>query len=189
MGRYLHARTYVVVVLLAVVLIIVAATGSWDRIIVNPLHAAFGGPAPAATPGAETPTPGVAAAVQSDAAEAAKRLRHIADTPDQRIPDYSPEAFGVSAGADRSGFVYPLALAWANGAANWPQAERVQFASDPLEKLAGVPGTRGLHGWMPDGSASRCDYVTRYVSVAASYKLAMPRDDRSTAARELDRCG
>lgn len=79
--------------------------------------------------------------------------------------------------------VFPLAAAWDLGAHTWDHARREAFANDPAnliatsaaanrEKSDQLPGQ-----WLPPQRRARCWYVRRVASVAASYGLALPRED------------
>lgn len=75
--------------------------------------------------------------------------------------------------------VVPLAAAWRSGAADWTTQRREQFANDPANLLAVDGPTNMAKGdqtpdeWMPPNPAERCDYLTRYVHVSATYRVAV----------------
>lgn len=81
--------------------------------------------------------------------------------------------------------VIPLKAAWDSGAASWPLAERQRFANDPAELLAvsahanEAKGDSTLSQWLP--STGRCPYVTRYLTVAATYHLPITAADKTAA--------
>lgn len=80
--------------------------------------------------------------------------------------------------------LFPLAAAWDLGAASWPLARRAEFANDTSLELIAVQGSANLSkgdstpaSWLPPNTAYRCAYVTRYLEVAAAYRLAITSAD------------
>jgi len=83
--------------------------------------------------------------------------------------------------------VYALARAWDAGAAAWSYDQRVAFAND-IDNLLAVSGElnqeksdSGLDTWMPPNPAYACQYATKYLRVAAKYRLAISEGDRVAA--------
>lgn len=85
--------------------------------------------------------------------------------------------------------IFPLSAAWDLGAAGWSDAQRVQFANDPLnlvatsrklnqDKLDQLPAQ-----WMPPARAGHCWYATQLAAVAAKYHLALPPADQARMRR------
>lgn len=82
--------------------------------------------------------------------------------------------------------VVPLAYAWDMGASRWSQQERDQFANDTrLELLASWgpanedKGDSGPGAWLPPDTTFRCDYVLRFLRIAAHYALPITAADAS----------
>lgn len=75
--------------------------------------------------------------------------------------------------------VVPLKWAWEHGANQWPKAKREKFANDPVNLLSveaslnRQKGAKGLSEWLPP--ASRCEYASRFIRVAKSYGLQVPK--------------
>lgn len=90
--------------------------------------------------------------------------------------------------------VYPLALAWDQGAAGWSLEQRIRFATDPINLIAvdgasnSSKGDRGPGEWMPINRAYRCTYVHRFVTVAVAYQLPITAADRSSIAHTAATC-
>ncbi len=92
--------------------------------------------------------------------------------------------------------VYPLARAFDMGAAGWSQDQRTAFANDTDLVLLAVDGSanqsKGDSGpaeWMPPDPSEACDYVRRYVTIAAAYRLAITATEHRSMARTLASCG
>jgi hypothetical protein len=90
--------------------------------------------------------------------------------------------------------VLALSWAWENGASTWSDDQRLQFANDPLNLSATTRSAnssksdRGPSEWRPDNEAYRCEYITRFVFVATTYKLTIGDGDRNAARRGLAAC-
>lgn len=90
--------------------------------------------------------------------------------------------------------LYPLALSWDQGAADWSAGRRARFANDPLNLLVvsgpanSSKGDSGPGEWLPLNAAYRCTYVGRYLSVAKEYELAITPADRAAALAALPKC-
>lgn len=82
--------------------------------------------------------------------------------------------------------IYSLRRAWDAGAWKWDLLKRRIFANDPIE-LAPVSEKANLAksdaglDWIP--SFEPCNYVTRYLTVAAKYQLPITADERNIAVR------
>lgn len=90
--------------------------------------------------------------------------------------------------------VIPLAWAWRNGAADWTDEHREQFANDGIN-LAAVDGSanqsksdRGPAIWMPPSSAYHCSYAVRFVQVLDTYDLTIPGEDAAALQSTLSSC-
>lgn len=80
--------------------------------------------------------------------------------------------------------LYPLAAAWDMGAAQWSAERRIEFANDQELNLLAVDGSanaskgdRTPGEWMPVARASACEYLARYLQVAATYDLPITGAD------------
>lgn len=90
--------------------------------------------------------------------------------------------------------LWPLALAWDHGAAEWALEQRTAFANDPinLQATAGdvnlSKGDRGPGSWMPPAESAWCEYAARFTLVAARYELTVADVDRDALVTTLGRC-
>lgn len=82
--------------------------------------------------------------------------------------------------------LFPLAAAWDLGATEWTIEERTRFANDTEVELLAVDGSANMSkgdstpaSWLPPVKAYRCEYVTRYLTVALAYDLAITQADRT----------
>jgi len=84
--------------------------------------------------------------------------------------------------------VYALSTAWDAGAHAWTKDQRRSFANDPLNLLATDGPTNSSKQddtpsqWRPPSQSGWCIYATRYVAVAAKYKLPVTPADRAALA-------
>jgi hypothetical protein len=89
--------------------------------------------------------------------------------------------------------VYPLALAWRDGARGWPESKREQFANDPDNLLAvwGRPNQqksdKGPSDWKPQKSF-QCIYAVKFIDVTDEYGLSVTRADHDTLQDFLAGC-
>jgi hypothetical protein len=89
--------------------------------------------------------------------------------------------------------VYPLALAWRDGASGWPESKREQFANDPDNLLAvwGRPNQqksdKGPSQWKPQKSF-QCTYAIKFIDVTDEYGLSVTRSDHDTLQDFLAGC-
>lgn len=90
--------------------------------------------------------------------------------------------------------LWPLALSWDHGAAEWTLEQRQAFANDPLN-LQAVDGganaskaARGPGGWLPENPDAWCEYIARFTLVADTYGLTVADEDRSSATAVLAGC-
>lgn len=101
---------------------------------------------------------------------------------------------GADSGAVQIDHVYPLSLAWQQGAQQWSAAQRLQFANDFDNLMAadgptnGAKGDSGPGSWLPPNKAFRCTYVAKFTMVAAKYSLSMNPGDHDAAASILAGC-
>ena len=79
----------------------------------------------------------------------------------------------------------PLHVAWDAGASTWDRQRRQIFAND-LTELIAVSATQNsrksdatLAGWLPP--VAKCEYASRYLTVAAKYQLPITVQDRTAA--------
>jgi hypothetical protein len=92
--------------------------------------------------------------------------------------------------------VYPLAAAWDMGASTWTKQRRIDFANDQIRNLLAVSGTanhsksdKTPSEWIvPGNPAYRCQYLDKYLTVAAAYDLAITRADAAAIKRAAKDC-
>ena len=90
--------------------------------------------------------------------------------------------------------VVALADAWQTGAQLLSPAQRTSLANDPLNLLAVDAKSNAQKGagdaatWLPAKKSFRCDYVTRQVSVKATYSLWVTQAEHDAIVRVLDTC-
>lgn len=90
--------------------------------------------------------------------------------------------------------VVPLAHAHRNGAANWPQEKKQQFANDPINLIA-VDGRanrsksdQAPNQWMPPREEYWCEYLKRWLAVKQKYRLAASNNENVFVDRRLKEC-
>lgn len=87
-----------------------------------------------------------------------------------------------------------LSNAWQTGAQQLSSAQRISFANDPLNLLAVDGRSNSQKGdgdtatWLPSNKAFRCDYVSRQVSVKATYGLWVTQAEHDAMVRVLTGC-
>ena len=113
--------------------------------------------------------------------------------------DYSGTVISFPQGQDTSeevqiDHVIPLAWAWRNGAAEWTDLTRTEFANDPLN-LRAVDGPTnmvksdlGPGDWLPSNAAFRCDYAILWVDILGEYGLSIPPADKRQLIAVLTSC-
>lgn len=90
--------------------------------------------------------------------------------------------------------VVSLSNAWQTGAQQLSQSQRFTFANDPLNLLAVDGRSNSQKGdgdtatWLPSNKAFRCDYVSRQVSVKATYGLWVTPAEKAAMVRILSDC-
>jgi Protein of unknown function (DUF1524) len=90
--------------------------------------------------------------------------------------------------------VVPLAAAWAQGAAEWTDDERRQFANDPANLLATTREQNSSKGdstadeWVPESPAYGCSYATVVVTVKQQYSLSVTADEAAALESLLATC-
>jgi hypothetical protein len=91
--------------------------------------------------------------------------------------------------------LYPLARAFDMGAADWTQDRRTAFANDTELELLAVDGdanqAKGDSGpaeWLPADPSGTCEYVRRYIRVAAAYRLAITAAEHDVMSRTIAGC-
>ena len=93
-------------------------------------------------------------------------------------------------GARQGILANPLVLSWQQGAQQWDQVKRGQFAADPANLVAvdgnQAKGASGPGSWLPPNKGYRCRYVIDLVGVT-SPALNEP-GDHQTAESVLRRC-
>lgn len=90
--------------------------------------------------------------------------------------------------------IYPLGMAWRQGAQQWTQEQRIAFAND-VDNLVAVDGPAngqksdsGPAAWLPPNKGYRCEYVIDFIEITAKYDLSLPQPDVDAARRILERC-
>jgi Protein of unknown function (DUF1524) len=90
--------------------------------------------------------------------------------------------------------VVALSDAWQKGAQQMDEAERAQFANDPLNLLA-VDGPANQQksdadaaSWLPPNKDYRCRYVARQIAVKRDYDLWVTEAEHDAMERVLSRC-
>lgn len=82
----------------------------------------------------------------------------------------------------------PLHWAWGHGADGWSAERRQQFANDPANLFAvqaSVNRDKGASGpleWLPPAAGFHCQYVTRFIRVVKTYRLALSADEGARLA-------
>ncbi len=90
--------------------------------------------------------------------------------------------------------IVALSDAWQKGAANWPFAQRVAFANDPLnlEPVDAGANRQKSDGdaatWLPFNKAFRCEYVARQVAVKTKYDVWVTTAELEAITRVFDAC-
>ncbi|MCV2392719.1 HNH endonuclease family protein [Actinotalea sp. M2MS4P-6] len=90
--------------------------------------------------------------------------------------------------------VVALADAWRSGASSWSDAQRVEFANDPLNLLAvdgdlnQEKGSGNAATWLPPDESYRCPYAIRQIAVKQRYGLWVTHAERDALARQLRGC-
>lgn len=84
--------------------------------------------------------------------------------------------------------------AWASGAKNWTDDQRLQFANDPLNLLA-VDGSanqskqaQDAGTWLPENPAFHCDYASRQIHIKDTYKLTIDHREYNALAEAVSSC-
>lgn len=84
--------------------------------------------------------------------------------------------------------------AWASGAKNWTDTQRLRFANDPLNLLA-VDGTanqskqaQDAGTWLPDNPAFHCEYASRQIHTKHTYNLTIDHREHDALAETLASC-
>ncbi|MFF0943964.1 DUF1524 domain-containing protein [Kocuria sp. CPCC 205300] len=84
--------------------------------------------------------------------------------------------------------------AWASGARNLSQAERVEFYNDPLNLLAVDGSVNGAKSdltadeWLPPQESFQCEYVATQIAVKAKYELRVTASEKAAMADVLSTC-
>ncbi len=90
--------------------------------------------------------------------------------------------------------IVPLSLAWNEGAWKWSEAQRQQFANDPMNLRAvdgptnSGKGDKSISAWLPPSQSYHCSYVALYVAVHDKYDLAMSDADNAAASKLIAAC-
>ncbi|MCZ9635022.1 HNH endonuclease family protein [Rhodococcus sp. BH5] len=84
--------------------------------------------------------------------------------------------------------VFALSRAWDAGASAWTPQKRINFANDTDLNLLASQGKanqsksdQGLDTWLPSNTAFHCEYAEKYLTVAATYQLAVTAEDVAAA--------
>lgn len=91
--------------------------------------------------------------------------------------------------------MFPLAAAWDLGAASWTLERRTEFANDTAVELIAVQGTANMSkgdstpaSWLPPLKDFRCTYVTRFLTAAVAYDLAITEADQTVIGHVAAKC-
>lgn len=88
----------------------------------------------------------------------------------------------------------PLANAWRSGANTWSDAERADYANNPLVVLAvsasenRAKGDKGPEAWKPEASSMNCAYATRWVVIKDTYHLSVTAAEKGALTTMLATC-
>lgn len=129
------------------------------------------------------------------------------------IDPYSGQTVQFQRGQDTSSevqidHIISLSQAWAYGAHNWTNEQRLQFANDPmnLQAVVGVVNTaksdRGPADWplnqvndtkkgvtyTLNDPAYTCSYTAKFVEIIAKYNLTVPQKERRAVETNLAAC-
>lgn len=92
--------------------------------------------------------------------------------------------------------IYPLSLAWQRGAYAWSEQQRVDFANDIQRNLIAVDGPTNMSKgddspaeWLPPNDAYQCEYLYRFLKVAAHYDLPITDSDAAVVEQQATQCG
>lgn len=90
--------------------------------------------------------------------------------------------------------VVSLSDAWQKGAQQLTEAQRIQFANDPLELLAvdgalnQQKGDSDAATWLPPLKSFRCSYVARQIAVKQKYALWVTQAEKDAMSEVLSEC-
>lgn len=79
--------------------------------------------------------------------------------------------------------IYPLALAWNRGAADWSAEHRRDFANDPDNLTATIGSANQSKSdkspaqWLPSYQPGRCAYAASFIKLARKYQLPITAAD------------
>ena len=111
-------------------------------------------------------------------------------TPVRRFPSYA----GPTSDAVQIDHVVSLSDAWYEGAREWDEQRRRDFANEPRNLLA-VGGKanfdkafRDAAAWLPPADAFHCEFVARQVEVKAAYRLSVSANEKRAMEEVLDDC-
>ncbi|MEE1652139.1 HNH endonuclease family protein [Brachybacterium sp. J144] len=88
--------------------------------------------------------------------------------------------------------IVPLSRAWQQGAAQWDEDRREEFANTPANLVAvdasanRSKGDSGPEEWLPE--AGRCMYVVQWIDVKSTYELAVTAAEKNVLENELEAC-
>ena len=115
------------------------------------------------------------------------------------VDPYTGRRIEFSAASDPSAVhvehIYPLSLAWQAGAYEWSEQERINFANDIRRNLMAVDGSANMSKgddppaeWLPPNKAFRCNYLYRFLKVAAYWDLPVTADDATVVNSQAEHC-
>ncbi len=90
--------------------------------------------------------------------------------------------------------IVPLAYAWDMGGWSWSPATRLQLANDPANLVAVDAKSNQDKSdqepavWMPPNRGFHCRYAVQFVTVSATYRLAVDAHSREVLSKTLRRC-
>lgn len=88
--------------------------------------------------------------------------------------------------------IVPLSRAWQQGAAQWDEERREEFANTPANLVAvdasanRSKGDSGPEEWLPE--AGRCMYVVQWIDVKTTYELTVTTAEKNVLEDELEAC-
>ena len=119
--------------------------------------------------------------------------KHCSVVAGQWYDPYSGKTWTKASDLDMD-HVVPLHWAHNHGGANWPKAQKQQFANDPKnlipaeDNLNEAKGDKGPDQWMPPNQTYRCEYLQRFTAVVAEYHLQPTATEKRVIDRMASAC-
>ncbi|GAB3380810.1 HNH endonuclease [Spongiibacter taiwanensis] len=109
------------------------------------------------------------------------------------LDPYTGQLFDKASDLDIDHIV-PLAWAHGHGAGGWTRAQKRAFAND-MDNLLAVDaganrekGAKGPDDWMPPAAAYRCEYLGRFKTLVAKYRLVFYPSESSAISQLATSC-